>query len=62
MKEIFNLVCDVLILGMLLVTGLIVIQDVVIKVLLFAVACAAIFIKLKELYLVIKKNHDKYKE
>ena len=62
MKETFNLVCDVLILGMLLVTGLIVIQDVVIKVLLLAVACAAIFIKLKELYLVIKKNHDKNKE
>ena len=62
MKETFNLVCDVLILGMLLVTGLIVIQDVVIKGLLSAAACAAIFIKLKELYLVIKKNHDKNKE
>ena len=62
MKEIFNLVCDVLILGMLLVTGLIVIQDVVMRGLLSAVACTAIFIKLKEIYLVIKKNHDKYKE
>ena len=62
MKETFNLVCDVLILGMLLVTGLIVIQDVVMRGLLSAVACVAIFIKLKELYLVIKKNHDKHKE
>lgn len=62
MKDIFNLVCDVLILGMLLVTGLIVIQDVVMRGLLSTVACVAIFIKLKELYLLIKKNHDKHKE
>lgn len=62
MKDVINLICDVIILCILLTTGMIVIHEVFMKSLLCIAACIAIFIKIKELYLTIKKNHDKTKE